>query len=295
MKILLTGASGLLGRSLIPLLVVNEEVFSIGRNPIPRTMAMPPIDLATPWDSGLLPEQVDVVIHLAQSARYRDFPHGAQEVFAVNLAATAQLLDYALRAGAKRFILASTGGIYRAGSDTITEDSEILGPSELGHYFATKLSAEMLAGNYRQFMDIHVLRIFFMYGSGQRKEMFLPALIQRIKKGVPVQLNGPEGIQINPVHVQDAAKTVSTLARVGGPKTLNIAGPDVISIRAIAEQIGQLLEIQPMFDIVEEAKDLIASVNPMINLIGIHDISFSSGLKTIVNENIERSGGFAHQ
>jgi hypothetical protein len=50
-----------------------------------------------------------------------------------------------------------------------------------------------------------------------------------------------------------------------------------------------------MFDIVEEAKDLIASVNPMTNLIGIHNVSFNSGLKAVVNESLERSGDFAQQ
>jgi UDP-glucose 4-epimerase len=281
-KILITGASGLLGQHLLPLLNSDHEVLSVRRlveKPSPTCVSL---DFSRPWTSEALPKRIDVVIHLAQSARYRDFPDGAGDVFAVNLASTAQILDYARTAGAKRFILASTGGIYRANSSPITEDSELLGPAELGHYFATKLAAEMIAGNYRQFMDVHVLRIFFMYGPGQRKEMFLPTLIQRIKSGGSVRLNGEHGIRINPIHAQDAARAVVELAHKGGPKTLNLAGPQSATIREIAEMIGKCLNVTPSFMHTDEAGDLVANTDAIHHLINDYQFDMHQGLASLL-------------
>jgi len=283
MRILITGASGLLGKHLMPVLSPEHAVFSLGRTVSEIEKRHIPLDLSKLWTSDELPHQIDVVIHLAQSARYRDFPEGSGDVFSVNLASTAQLLEYARNAGARRFILASTGGIYRANSLPITEDSELLGPAELGHYFATKLSAEMIAGNYRQFMDVHVLRIFFMYGPGQRREMFLPALVQRINRGEPVRLNGVNGIRLNPIHAQDAARAVIELTRNGGPKTLNIAGPQTVTIRELAEKIGQYLETAPSYTLASETGDLIADTSAIRALIGNYEFDMARGLEDVMS------------
>jgi len=283
-KILLTGASGLLGRHLLPLLIEDHEVFSVGKTHIPSAEKMPLIDLAQTWSADILPKKIDVVIHLAQSPRYREFPQGANDVFNVNVASTAQLLDYARVAEAKRFILASTGGIYRAGASPVSEDSEILGPAELGHYFATKLASEMIAGNYRKFMEVHILRIFFMFGSGQRREMFLPALIDRIARGESVRLNGKNGIRINPVHAKDAATAVRVLALLGGPKTVNIAGQQILTIREIADEIGSHLDVKPSFERLGTAENLVADTRVLSRLIGPDQQDVLSSIKDLVTE-----------
>lgn len=283
-RILLTGASGLLGSHLLPLLAGDHQVYSVGRTSVPTTEKMPPIDLANSWSTEGFPKSIDTVIHLAQSPRYRDFPQGAEEVFNVNSASTAKLLEYARTARAQRLILASTGGIYRSGASPVTEDSELLGPAELGHYFSTKLAAEMIAGNYRQFMDVHVMRIFFMFGPGQKRDMFLPSLVGRISRREPVQLNGENGICINPVHAMNAAMAVKALAVFGGPKTINIAGQQALTIREIANEIGSHLRQKPSFEHLPKAKDLVADTTALASLIGSNQHNFLSSLQDLVTE-----------
>jgi len=258
MRILLTGASGLLGSHLVPLLASEHEIFSLGRTPISGTEHLPSVDLSMNWTSDLLPTKMDTVIHLAQSSRYRDFPDGAEDVFQVNLSSTGKLLEYARRSGATRFIAASTGGIYRPGIAPLSEDSEILGPSELGYYYSTKLASEMLAATYRPFMDIHILRIFFMYGLGQRQEMFLPSLISKVRNQQAVFLNGNEGIRVNPVRAADVARSLIKLIEEGGPETINVAGPYVASIKEIATHIGARVAERPRFEIIESRPDIVA-------------------------------------
>ena len=112
-----------------------------------------------------LPSAVDAVVHLAQSPAYKHFPEGAPDVFAVNVASTFALLDYARRASARSFVLASTGGIYDYSPAPIDEDAA-LAPSS--HYFRSKYAAEVLMESYADLMATIALRFFFVYGPGQR-------------------------------------------------------------------------------------------------------------------------------
>ena len=53
------------------------------------------IDLSTQWNTSILPNDIDIIIHLAQSSKFRDFPSEAEDIFNVNIKSTAQLLDFA--------------------------------------------------------------------------------------------------------------------------------------------------------------------------------------------------------
>ena len=63
-------------------------------------------------------------------------------MFAVNVASTSGLLDYARRAGARAFVLASTGGVYDYHPDPIRESEQ--DPRPTTFYFRSKRAAELL-------------------------------------------------------------------------------------------------------------------------------------------------------
>ena len=75
------------------------------------------VDLSSDWKISELPTKIDVIYHLAQSDKFRDFPAGAPDVFQVNINSTAKLLDYAKKTGVKSFIYASSGGVYGNGKN----------------------------------------------------------------------------------------------------------------------------------------------------------------------------------
>ena len=70
------------------------------------------IDLSRPWEFSKLPPFIDVVIHLAQSNHFKDFPSYASDIFNVNVSSSVYLLEYARSANAKLFVYTSTGGVY---------------------------------------------------------------------------------------------------------------------------------------------------------------------------------------
>src|SRR4030042_288576 len=115
-----------------------------------------------------LPKSIDAVIHLAQSEHFREFPMHAESIFKVNTASTLRLLEYARQAQVKIFVLASSGGIYGHGDEGFREDQPIEAKDDLGFYLGTKLCAEIIAENYSSFMNIVILRFFFIYGPRQR-------------------------------------------------------------------------------------------------------------------------------
>ncbi|MBI6546612.1 MAG: NAD-dependent epimerase/dehydratase family protein, partial [Cyanobacteria bacterium NC_groundwater_1444_Ag_S-0.65um_54_12] len=200
---IVTGAAGLVGAQLLRAPGSDWEVIGISRRELGSDLDSArirhlPIDLARHWDISCLPRRADVVIHLAQSEHFREFPSYAEEIFQVNTFSTLRLLDYARRAGVRTFVLASSGGIYGHGNQEFTEEGEVSAPGDLSYYLGTKLGSEVLAESYTPYLTVIVLRFFFVYGPGQRKEMLIPRLIQSVREGSPITLQGENGIRINP-------------------------------------------------------------------------------------------------
>ncbi|MGI8931711.1 MAG: NAD-dependent epimerase/dehydratase family protein [Sphingomicrobium sp.] len=267
-RILIAGASGLLGRHLVPLLVDEVELHVAGRaGEAAVGIEFHAIDLAGDFATDGLPERIDAIVYLAQSDHFRDFPERAGDMFAVNVAAPMRLLDYARRAGARRFVYASSGGVYGSGDTAVREDTSLPVRGDLGFYLTSKLCAELLAQNFTGLFDVALLRLFFAYGEGQKRRMLIPRLIDNVRTGTPVTLQGEDGIRINPIHAADAAHAVFAALDLEGSHTINIAGPEALSIRAMCEQIGRQVGRDPEFAMVDPAGDLVADIDRMSRLL----------------------------
>jgi nucleoside-diphosphate-sugar epimerase len=262
MTIVLTGGTGFLGRALLPKLTARDEVVALH-----RPGSQPPRHDRVRWveqdlNEALgahLPERVDAVLHIAQSRRYREFPDGAVEVMEVNTMATTRLLDYCRRAGGRTFIYASSGAVNAPGPDPVSEDD----PPDPGNLYAvSKRAGEQVVEQYRSVLRAHALRYFFIYGPGQER-MMMPGIIDRIAAGQEVQLAGDDGIRINPVYVEDAADATVAALDLEQSATVNVAGPETVTIRHIAELIGAELGSEAQFAIGPQQPDLVASTQRM--------------------------------
>jgi len=223
---------------------------------------------------------VDAVIHLAQSSHFREFPAFAGDVFNVNTASTLRLLEYARTAGAKSFVYASSGGIYGYGDEGFKEDEPIPQKDNLGFYLGTKLCSEVLAETYAPYMQIIILRFFFVYGPGQRNDMLLPRLVRSVREGNPILLRGKDGIRLNPIYVEDAANAVSRALMLRVSHKINIGGAEVLSIRRIGQLIGGVLGTEPVFEAGDDAepRHVIGDIHKMIRLLGAPEVSFEQGI-----------------
>jgi nucleoside-diphosphate-sugar epimerase len=285
-SILVTGANGLLGRSVVAQLAsmndVCATVHTLPEDPLPGIRYLP-VDFAGNWDVEALPQKVHAIVHLAQSAHFRDVPVRALEVFQVNIASTARLLDYAWRTGAERFIYASSGGIYSREIQTFRETSPVIQPDTLGYYLGSKVSCEALASSYARFMKIMVLRFFFIYGKGQNRTMLIPRLIDNIKSGRPITIQGKSGLRLNPIHVSDASAAV--VAALGSKKSAiyNVAGPQVLSLRELCGEIEALTGETASFETLPgQPSDVVGDISMMSTHLHAPKIHPQAGLKDLL-------------
>lgn len=284
-RCVLTGASGFIGSHLLALFAPDDEVVCVGRT-APDTARCParvthvPLDFTAPWDPARLPARVDTVVHLAQSEHYRDFPARSREIFATNVDSTARLLDYARSAGAARFVLASSGGIYGSGGRAFTEDDVIRPAGELGFYLGTKFCSEILAESYHGLFHVVVARFFFVYGPGQRPWALVPRLVRSVAEGLPVVLDGERGIRLNPLYVADAARALAGCMGLDASHKLNLAGPQALHIRDMAEAMGRRLGREPVFERRDSGRagDIVGDTGAMARVLGPPRVAFDEGL-----------------
>lgn len=284
--VLLTGGAGLLGRALATSAPDGWDIYSVGRN-LPQLPFVTNIelDLAAPDFCECLPAKVDVIVHLAQSRRFREFPAGSLDVFAVNSVATLKLLDYAQRVGCKQFVYASTGGVYKPVDGALTESSPLLDCDSSSIYPASKIAAEMILGAYKNLMNIAILRFFFIYGEGQESSMLVPRLVSSVKNGSPISLAGENGFSFCPLYVSDAVGLVSSVVESGYSGVLNVAGPEVVSLRDVCDVIGATVGREPVYHFLDAAPvNFVVDPSRLEEKFGRMHHSFESVVGRVVSE-----------
>jgi len=284
-RILLTGASGFIGRHLGPELAERHELIALVRRPgSSGEWATEEVvhDLLQPLDPSRLPDRVDAVIHLAQSEHYRAFPEHADDVLAINVVATHHLLEYARASRAAAFVYTSTGGVYGTSYERFVESDPV---NPLNFYFSSKYSAELMIGNYRRFFRTIVLRPFFVYGPGQADRMLIPRLIHRVQAGEPVTVDGDPGIRINPLFVTDATRVFEPALELRDSGLFNIAGDEIVTMTELVHQIGEATATNPVVEHVPATGegDLVGDTSRMCDVLGVLPrVTLEDGLRETV-------------
>lgn len=240
--VLITGASGFLGSSLAAQLhAQGHRVHAIAR---PGTVLPDGIDhlvgdLGDPSFLAALPPRIDTVIHLAQSRNHRRFPECATDIFAVNVQSTALLADYARRAGARRFVFTSSGGVYGYRAAPWSETDAV---APTNYYLSSKYAAELLLMPYASAFPIIILRPFFLYGPGQ-SGMLIANLIKQVADGKTVTIDGDQGLRINPCYLGDAVQAITATLTLAESATFNLCGDDAATLSGLVAIIAGRLGV----------------------------------------------------
>jgi nucleoside-diphosphate-sugar epimerase len=286
-RILITGSSGLLGHQTTALLSATGlyEIYALQQSPseLPDVKTIQ-ISLSNPEFVHQLPDNIDAVMHLAQSNYFRQFPEKATDIFAVNSHATLQLIDYARRAGASRFIYTSTGGVYSGSQASFTESDVCNVDASMGFYAMSKFIGEKLIEHYSAIMHTLIFRPFFIYGTRQKPDMLIPRLLNNIREGKAIGLDGENGLHINPIHVQDAAQAMMKAISYHQSDIFNLGGPEVLSLREIGELMASELHVKANFEsnLTRTPRDVVGDIHKLSQLLYTPTITFRQGLHKLI-------------
>lgn len=202
-------------------------------------------DICELWPIPLRSEKrPQIIYHLASHASPKDYVGDPVATVLSNTQGTYQILKFAREVKA-RVVYTSTSEVY--GDPTEVPQSEesggILNPlSFRAPYSMSKGAGEALVyGFYRQFgLDFGVARIFNTYGPRMRVDdgRCVPTFIDQAMHGRPLSIHG-DGTQTRSLcYVTDTVRGLIALGDSTEPGPFNIGSNQEITIRSLAEEIG---------------------------------------------------------
>jgi UDP-glucose 4-epimerase len=185
--------------------------------------------------------RADAVIHLAAQIDVRRSVDRPAHDARVNIAGTAALLEAARRAGASRFVLASTAAVYGTPDALPTPEGATLSPQT--PYGASKAAAESYLHLYARLYGLSTLALRMANVYGPRQDPCGESGVIAIFCGAaserrPVTVHG-DGLQTRDyVNVRDVADAFVRAAQEPVTGALNISTGRETSVLEVAELVG---------------------------------------------------------
>ena len=156
----------------------------------------------------ILPQPVDVIIHLAAKAGVRPSIADPMAYQRTNVLGTQMLLDFARDTGVKQFVFASSSSVYGVNPNFPWKEDDRLMP--ISPYAMTKLAGEMAGHVSSHLYGIRfiALRFFTVYGPSQRPDLAIHKFIRSILKEQPITVFGDGSTSRDYTYVDDIIKGI---------------------------------------------------------------------------------------
>ena len=203
---------------------------------------------------ALIPDKVDILIHIAAKAGVRPSIKNPLAYQQSNVIGLQNILDFAKEKGVKQFVFASSSSVYGVNEHYPWKENEQLMP--ISPYAMTKLSGEMLGHVYSKLFGIRfiALRFFTVYGPGQRPDLAIHKFTKSILKGEPITVYGDGNTSRDYTYIDDIVQGI--IAAMYYDKSdfeiINIGNNYTISLK---ELIGALEELIGKKALIEQYPD----------------------------------------
>lgn len=234
MKLLVTGASGFIGKAVVKSL--NTKLLA----PASSDLNLLDHDQTKAYLKKHKPTHI---IHLAWYAEHGKFWNAPENHAWVD--ATKNLLESFAAHGGQRFVAAGTCAEYQWGKeDLLKENASPLTPASL--YGQCKNETRAFV---QEFCDNSGIgwgwgRVFFPYGAGEPAGKLIPSLIAALNgKTKPFGINA--SVRRDFIHINDVGTAFKTLLETQDNGTFNIASGQGTSLQTLTEIIARLLDTDP--------------------------------------------------
>jgi nucleoside-diphosphate-sugar epimerase len=187
-NILITGASGFIGSSLIfkiSNLFPNSRIFCTYNKKLyykKKNIYWIKTNLINKNFNRNFPRNIDLIIHLAADPRTFLKGKAARLQYKLNTLMTSNITEYAILSKCKYFIFASSVYVYSGSKNKIFCENEKLNPKEsLGK--SKKVSEKIIQNKFlNKKIKTFILRFFTVYGANSRKSQFLRNFLYELKR-----------------------------------------------------------------------------------------------------------------
>lgn len=260
MRIAVVGASGYIGRHLVPALVNDgAEVTVLTRNP--NWQLFQPAGGVRCIEGSFFDQAAvrmalagaDSVIHLVSCTNPKSSNDDRVYDAEANIVGSVRLLDACLKANVRRVVFASSGGtIYGVNSsERIPEDAPT---TPICAYGISKLAVEKYLGLYHRHFGLEycALRVANPYGGDQTPAAAsgvgaIAAFFERVRQSQPIEVWGDGRVIRDYVHISDVVSAFVKAVHVPPPNApVNVGTGVGTSLLELIDAIGMTVGKRPI-------------------------------------------------
>lgn len=244
--VVVTGGAGFIGSHLVRHLIgmghrvhVIDDLSAGKAGNVPPGATLHQEDIRLPAAlEAIVALQPDTVFHLAAQADVQHSIQHPREDTEINVLGTLNMLEACRQGGVRKFVFASTSGVYGNLQKDVLEETDPAVP--ISFYGLSKYAAEHDVRLYGELFDLDwtVLRFANVYGPGQTSKGeggVVSIFLNQLRQGMPLTVNGDGEQTRDFIYVQDVVAALAAAQTSGKRKILHVSTGQATSVNRLVE------------------------------------------------------------